>query len=231
MGEAGVCLSVCPSVSCFRPCSEMLHQALREAGHKWHSSQSCCSFLTHKGICRPTTLVAFFLSQSLRLSPREELTIWEWKQVVFAQCILQLKRAHAWILSYRLVPTSTTTPSRRRRHICCFSGHACNACHPEVKPQFLFGDFSSWLAATTEDVQWWNKFCHRDFSAALLCCGRLRPLYHTSVWFIYTANHRTIKRQCQKFTPRALLHRGGCAGDNLSKLTHLVEWSAARFLI
>lgn len=104
MGEAGVCLSV----SCFRLRSEMQHQALREAGHKWHSSQSCfhISFLTQKGICRPTTLVAFFfffLRDGVCHPSREELTIWEWKQVVFVLHI-GVKTGTYRILSYRLVP-------------------------------------------------------------------------------------------------------------------------------
>lgn len=105
MGEAGVCLSV----SCFRPRSEMQHQALGEAGHKWHSSQSCfhISFLTQKGICRPTTLVAFFfffliLRDGVYRPSGEELTIRKWKQVVFVVHI-GVKLGTYRILSYRLV--------------------------------------------------------------------------------------------------------------------------------
>lgn len=31
--------------------------------------------------------------------------------------------------------------------------HVCNACHPEVRPRFLFVDASSWFAGAIKDSQ------------------------------------------------------------------------------
>ncbi len=143
----------------------MLHQALGEAGHKWHSSQSCfyISFLTQKGIFRPTTLVAFFFFFSHRpcLSPRPEKSYqYENESRWYLWGILELKWEHAEFPVIASCPPATLC---RCHHICCFSGHICHACHPEVKPQFLFVDFSSWLAGTIKDVQWLDKFV--DFSS------------------------------------------------------------------
>lgn len=132
----------------------MLHPALREAGHKWHSSQSCfhVSFLTPKGICRPTTLVALFFPHRLvSITPsREQLTLWEWKQVVFVMHI-GVKMGTCRIFCYRLMPIYDTVSVSS--HLLFFWSH-CNACHPEVKPHFLFVGFSSWLAGTIKDFQW-----------------------------------------------------------------------------
>lgn len=89
----------------------MLHPALREAGHKWHSSQSCfhVSFLTPKGICRPTTLVALFFPHRLvSITPsREELTLWEWKQVVIVLHI-GVKMGTCRIFCSRFMPVYDT---------------------------------------------------------------------------------------------------------------------------
>ena len=156
-----------------------------------------------------------FFSETMSVAPsREELTVWERKQVMFVAHI-GVKTGAYRIICYSLMPVYNTFFGAH--HICCFYGHICNACHSEVKPQFLFVDFSSWFPGTIKDFQCLDKFVDFFFeaysSSKVFChCCLYLPFYHSGVWFIYTVNHHTIKHQCQKCIPCALQHREAYVG-------------------
>ena len=161
----------------------MPQQALREAAHKWHSSQSCfhVSFLTRKGIFRPATLVVLFFFFSVCYCHNMGMRA--------GGCGAERETCRICA-----VASCSYVTSCHCHHLgCFFSGHTCNAGYAELKPQFLFVDSSSWFA----------EMIRLDESVVVIFIS----LWLTLLVLTHTVKYRTIKSQLHNTDTRTL-HTG-----------------------
>lgn len=158
----------------------MPQQALREAVHKWHSSQSCfqVSFLTLRGICKPTTLASLFFSQTVTQC-RDRPKVWGGSR----WCASEAKWEHSELF-YLLC---------RCRHNCCFSGQSWLSSGGQTS--FLICSLQRVAAGMMNAVSCWRKefvvICFEACcSLTLLCCGCGWLSFIILVSVLYLSNER-----------------------------------------